>query len=63
MAMIKVDEHDLKAVLSLLDVYMGNAEPSGHFKDPDRLLVDAFYFVRVANLKAALKEQQTEASQ
>lgn len=60
MAIISVDSHDLKAALSLLRVYMGLEEPSGHFKDRDGKLVDASYHARISRLEKALEaEEQT----
>jgi hypothetical protein len=40
--------------------YTREREPGGHFKDPDRLVVDAFYVVKVWNLKTALEVQQAK---
>jgi hypothetical protein len=45
MQTVTVNSSDLKAALSLLQVYMGRKAPGGHFKDPDHKLVDAFYWV------------------
>jgi hypothetical protein len=54
---VTVDAGDLKAVLSLLRVYMGSEEPAGHFKDiPGQRLPDAFFFVRIGNLEKALND-------
>jgi hypothetical protein len=51
---VTVDAGDLRAVLSLLRVYMGAEESAGHFKDhPGRLVPDARY---VACLQSSCKQ-------
>jgi hypothetical protein len=56
--MVTSDAGDLRAVLSLLRVYMGTEEPVGHFKDdPGRLHPDARYMVCLQRLLDALADQ------
>jgi hypothetical protein len=56
---VTVDAGDLRAVPSLLRVYMGAEEPTGHFKHhPGRLLPDARYVVCVRRLLDALADQR-----
>jgi hypothetical protein len=54
MAKITVEVGDLKAALSLLKAYAKKEKAGGHFKDDEQRLPDAYYFVRVAKLEAAV---------
>jgi hypothetical protein len=51
---VTVSSDDLRAALSLLEVYMGFRDSAGVFKDPGKQLPDAYFFVRIANLQRAL---------
>lgn len=53
---VTVSSGDLRVALSLLKVYMGLKEAAGYFKDPNKQLPDASFFVRIEALQRALDE-------
>jgi hypothetical protein len=56
---VVVDASDLKAALRLLDAYADKEKAGGRFKDDDQRLPDAYYAVRVDNLRKALDARPT----
>ena len=60
MSKVTVSSYDLRAVLSLLRVYLKLEDPAGHFKDPDGKLPDATYFGAMKKLEDALIAQDPD---
>jgi hypothetical protein len=60
MKKIQVSSGDLRMIMSLLREYMGQEEPTSHFRDTQGKLPDASYFTAIDRLQKELAKQDPQ---